>query len=148
MSEQIKVVGNLIAGEEIKAFLHSWAEVLCQLNIEKIAECCAADVSFFDASCQMQGLMSYQKMWEFYSDYFREGLKVFRREVVIHTDEHLAFVHCYSMVDQMSGVPTPGNSWCRSSMGLRKAKGKWRIVHQHVSVPVDLVTHQSKPIHF
>ncbi|MCL6235561.1 nuclear transport factor 2 family protein [Acinetobacter sp. ANC 5579] len=148
MQDKIKIVGDQQAADEILQFLANWDEVICQLKIENIAESCAADVYFFDASCEMRGLMAYQKMWEFYREYFREGLKVFRRELVIHAEPDIAFLHCYSKIDDKSGIPTPGISWCRNTIGMKKTQTQWKIVHQHISVPVDIVTHQSKVITF
>ena len=33
--------------------------------------------------------------------------------------------------------------WIRATSGLRKIKGKWLIVHDHVSVPADMATGKS-----
>ena len=148
MQGKIKILGDQQAGEEIQQFLAHWDEVICQLNIQNIAELCAADVCFFDVSCEMQGLMAYQKMWERYQNYFREGLKVYRRDLVIHADSTLAFVHCYSKIDNLNGIATPSITWCRTTIALRKIQSQWKIVHQHISVPVDVVTHRSKPLTF
>ncbi len=148
MQDKIKILGDQHIGQEIKQFLARWDEVVCQLKIQNIAELCAADVCFFDASGEMYGFMAYQKMWEAYREYFRDGLKVFRRDVVIQADTTQAFVHCYSKIDNENGVATPGITWCRSTIGLRKSDTKWKITHQHISVPVDILTHRSKPITF
>jgi SnoaL-like protein len=34
----------------------------------------------------------------------------------------------------------PSDMWLRATSGLRKMNGKWLIVHDHVSVPVDFET--------
>jgi len=34
----------------------------------------------------------------------------------------------------------PSDMWLRATSGLRKMNGKWLIVHDHVSVPIDFET--------
>ncbi|MEQ1447377.1 nuclear transport factor 2 family protein [Acinetobacter schindleri] len=34
--------------------------------------------------------------------------------------------------------------WCRTSLCLKKEKGQWKMVHQHISVPVEIETHSMK----
>jgi ketosteroid isomerase-like protein len=35
-------------------------------------------------------------------------------------------------------------SWLRSTLGFRKIDGRWRVAHQHVSVPFDMESGQAK----
>jgi ketosteroid isomerase-like protein len=53
--------------------------------------------------------------------------------VTVESDGKMAFVH------YITHVAGKGKKF-RVTDVLRKAKGKWLIVHEHVSVPVDLAT--------
>ena len=92
-------------------------------------------VNLFDVTMELQGLSSYQKVWSAYEDYFRTGLRVFRDQLNIHAEPDMAFVHGFCKIDVESGKPTPGVVWCRTTICLRKKSGKWKIIHQHVSLP-------------
>jgi ketosteroid isomerase-like protein len=35
---------------------------------------------------------------------------------------------------------TPIDMWMRYTEGLKYMNGQWRVVHEHISVPVDLTT--------
>ena len=131
----MKITGDQPAGLEILAVLNSWDKAICSLDMNQIAEHCAAEVNLFDVTMELQGLSSYQKVWSSYEDYFRTGLRVFRDQLNIHAEPDMAFVHGFCKIDVESGKPTPGVVWCRTTICLRKKSGKWKIIHQHVSLP-------------
>ncbi|HEY2203903.1 MAG TPA: nuclear transport factor 2 family protein [Pseudonocardia sp.] len=58
------------------------------------------------------------------------------RELVVNADADLAFCHS---LNRMSATPRgatePFDLWFRSTLGLRRVDGTWRIVHQHDSTP-------------
>lgn len=59
------------------------------------------------------------------------------RDLKIKADESLAF--CYSL-NHIQGVMKGGQKtdmWMRSTTCLNKVNGKWLIVHEHASEPVD-----------
>lgn len=50
----------------------------------------------------------------------------------------VAFCHC---LNHLQGTRTDGERedlWTRSTLGLRKTYGVWRIVHEHNSVPIHM----------
>jgi ketosteroid isomerase-like protein len=54
--------------------------------------------------------------------------------VVLGAD--VAFVHTLtSMTATPAGAPEPFTLWFRSTFGLRRIDGAWRLVHQHDSTP-------------
>lgn len=54
----------------------------------------------------------------------------------ISADGDLAFVHTLtSMTATPADEPKPFTLWFRSTFGLRRIDGAWRIVHQHESTP-------------
>lgn len=49
-----------------------------------------------------------------------------------------AFCHC---LNHVSGKMTGGkvfDNWMRVTVGYRKIDGKWLVVHEHVSAPIDM----------
>ncbi len=57
------------------------------------------------------------------------------RDLRITADEDVAFCHS---LNRMSGVKTDGEKadmWLRETICFRKIDGKWKITHEHESVP-------------
>ena len=91
----------------------------------------------------MSGIAAYQQLWERGLAYLRAGLRVFRDHLNVHAAPDLAFVSCYSKVDAENGAPAPDIPWCRTTLCFRKKRHQWKIVHQHISMPVDLQSGQA-----
>jgi ketosteroid isomerase-like protein len=56
-------------------------------------------------------------------------------ELTITVDGSVAFCHC---LEHIQGTRTAGehaDMWTRSTLGLRKIEGAWKITHEHNSVP-------------
>jgi ketosteroid isomerase-like protein len=86
------------------------------------------------------GRDAYRRNYEEFFAMFNGPLGVELREVRIVAAGDVAFLHCF---DRMSGTLQSGEPfdlWLRVTSGLRKIDGKWRIIHDHVSVPIYLET--------
>jgi PhnB protein len=57
------------------------------------------------------------------------------RDLKIVSDGEVAYAHS---LNHMTGTKTDGAAvdlWFRETLGLRKIDGRWRIAHEHESVP-------------
>lgn len=64
-----------------------------------------------------------------------EDIDVELRDLVIHAGPDLAFAHS---LYRLTGTRVGGAAmdlWMRSTLGLRREAGGWRIAHAHTSVP-------------
>jgi ketosteroid isomerase-like protein len=62
------------------------------------------------------------------------------QELDIAVDGDVAFARC---LNRFGGTKMDGKrvlNWLRSTFGLRKIDGRWKVVHEHVSVPFDMET--------
>lgn len=67
---------------------------------------------------------------------FDGPVRIEYREPTVVADGDVAFVHALtSMTATPAGTTEPFTLWFRSTYGLRRIDGAWRIVHQHESVP-------------
>lgn len=58
------------------------------------------------------------------------------RDLVVTVSDDLALAHgLSSMTATPNGAPAAFTLWFRSTLGLRKTDGSWRIVHEHKSTP-------------
>ena len=62
----------------------------------------------------------------------------------IETGKDVAFVYG---LERMTGKLTDGTTmdvWLRYTDGLKRIDGQWRVVHEHVSVPVDMASGKAR----
>ena len=90
------------------------------------------------APLQYRGADAYRKDYvEFLSQY--DGpIHVEYRDMRILTSGDLGIIHA---VERMTGKLKSGKTsdlWLRATSAVKKINGKWLIVHDHISVPVDL----------
>lgn len=52
----------------------------------------------------------------------------------------VGFIHALERFTGKLKNGQPSDLWLRATSGVRKINGKWLIVHDHVSVPVDFET--------
>ena len=74
--------------------------------------------------------------------YFPETFKSEHRDITIHISGDIALVHGLHHF-----VPTPadhpiGQNWMRISVCFRRIDGKWKVVHEHISVPFNTMNNQ------
>jgi ketosteroid isomerase-like protein len=84
------------------------------------------------------GWEAYKKDWEGLLVGFPGPIKFSISDLAITTDGNMAYSHSTQAID------APGNAIpklvVRVTDVYRKTGGRWQIVHEHVSVPVDLAT--------
>src|SRR5215469_9398290 len=89
---------------------------------------------------QYIGAAAYCKNWQTLLDSFDGPITVERGDLDVVADRNLAYSHC---IDHVVGTDKHGK---KLDMTLRvtdvyqKIRGRWLVVHEHVSVPVDLDT--------
>jgi uncharacterized protein (TIGR02246 family) len=89
---------------------------------------------------QHQGAEAYRKAWVGFFSHFRGTPKIAINDLSITVDGTVAFSHS---IQHVTGIDTKGNPIDRTvrvTDGYRKIEGHWRIVLEHVSVPVDVTT--------
>ena len=98
---------------------------------------------------QYIGAAAYCKNWQALLDSFDGPITVERSDLDVVADRNLAYSDC---IDHVVGTDKHGEKvdlTLRVTDVYKKARGGWRVIHEHVSVPVDLATNKpdlaSKP---
>jgi uncharacterized protein (TIGR02246 family) len=89
---------------------------------------------------QYVGAQAYRKDWENVLAMFKGPVKFEISDLAVAADQTLAYGHS---IQHISGADANGRSidlTVRVTDVYRKTNGQWLIVHEHVSVPVDLDT--------
>jgi uncharacterized protein (TIGR02246 family) len=89
---------------------------------------------------QFAGAKAYRKDWEEFLAQFKGSPKIEIADLRVVADGTLAYSHSIQHVGGTDTKGQPTDITVRVTDVYRKIKGNWLIVHEHVSVPVDLET--------
>jgi len=89
---------------------------------------------------QYKGVDAYRKDYVALFDQFAGPIHVEDRDQHIEVQGDLAFAYGLERMTGKLKDGTPVDMWMRYSEGLRFIGNDWKVVHEHVSVPVDLAT--------
>src|SRR5947207_115428 len=89
---------------------------------------------------QYVGAAAYRKDWQTFLDTFEGPITVELTDLDVAADRNLAYSHS---IQRVAGTDKQGKKLdltVRVTDVYKKARGRWYIIHEHVSVPVDLNT--------
>jgi uncharacterized protein (TIGR02246 family) len=89
---------------------------------------------------QYVGAAAYRKDWQTFLDSFEGPITVDLTELDVGADRNLAYSHS---IQRVAGTDKQGKKLditVRVTDVYKKARGRWVLIHEHVSVPVDLDT--------
>jgi uncharacterized protein (TIGR02246 family) len=89
---------------------------------------------------QYVGAKAYAKDWTEFLGIFKESFKFEISDLSVTADGTIGFGHCIQRITGTNTKGQPVDLTVRVTDVYRKIKGNWLIVHEHVSVPVDLDT--------
>jgi len=98
---------------------------------------------------QYVGWDAYKKDWQDFLATFDGPITVEMKDLSINSDGNLAYGYSFQRVAGKVKAGGPLDFTVRVTDVYRKTGGKWLIVHEHISVPVDMASGkadlQSKP---
>lgn len=100
------------------------------------------DVVAYDITppLRYEGAAAYRKSWQQFLEAYDGPLEIEIRDLKLSFSGAVAVTY---NLERISGKLKSGErseTWVRVTAVYSKKDGKWRIVHEHVSVPVDLTT--------
>ena len=129
------------AGERaIRALVDDFVKAIRAKNVERLMSMFAPDVVSFDLGPPLRhgGGEAFSDRWRALFQGFPGTLAYEVHDLQVSVADELAFSHS---LNRMAGATAGGGTvdrWLRWTACYRKADGRWRIVHEHVSVPVDV----------
>ncbi|MGC2445587.1 YybH family protein [Candidatus Binatus sp.] len=130
---------------QIQALEEQLTAAFAARDVDKIMQCYAPgdDLFVFDTIPPRQyvGAAAFRKDYEdFFATAAAGSLTIQMSDLDITTDGKLAFAHYVSHMVMTDKSGAKLEMVERTTDCLKKIKGKWLIVHEHDSVPVDLAT--------
>jgi uncharacterized protein (TIGR02246 family) len=122
---------------KIRALIDDWAKAVRAKDVDGVMSHYAAEVVTFDLAPPLQctGADALKASLEAWFPTFRGPVGYEIRDLSITTGDEAAF--CRSL-NRISGTRTDGEEtdvWLRATVGLRKIDGRWKVTHEHSSVP-------------
>jgi uncharacterized protein (TIGR02246 family) len=131
---------NTNANEEtkIRALIDSWASAMRAKNADGLVSHYAPDNVKFILASPLQytrdNPFDKKDLEEWFSS-FQGPIDYENRDLNITAGDDVAFCHS---LNRMMATTTNGSKldlWFRQTLGFRKIEGRWRITHEHSSVP-------------
>lgn len=127
---------------QIRQLYDDWAKAFRAHDIDGIMAMYAPDVVAFDfvPPLRYAGREAYRKDYEEFVAAFEGPIDVEFRDLKIVAGKEVAFVYALERISASTKGGEKIDFWGRCTTGFRKIDGKWRDIHDHCSVPVDLET--------
>ena len=124
---------------EIRALIERWAKAVRDEDRSAIRADHDPGVLMFDVPppFQSQGLDAYMATWETFFSSAGKPVAFAFHDIRVTCGEDVAFV---TAVGRCTSIDAHGKRELlefRLTMGLRKIDGRWRIMHEHHSLPAE-----------
>jgi uncharacterized protein (TIGR02246 family) len=127
---------------QIRALEGAFAAAVKARDLDAIMKVYSPDVLVFDVSPPRQyvGAAAYREDWKGFLAAFPGPIQFEVTDLVVSAGGALGYGHSIQHVSGKDAKGKPTEVTVRVTDVYRKAGGTWLIVHEHVSVPVDLDT--------
>lgn len=131
---------------EIRRLIGKWSDALEARDAGGLTADYAPEALLFDAIPPYKriGADAIREAWEHCLPYFPEAFKSEHRDIAIHVDGDVAFVHGLHHI--IAKDHPAAKSWLRVTVGYRRIEGHWKVVHEHVSLPFNPLDDRAWPI--
>jgi len=125
---------------EIRELIERFAKAFRAKDVDGCMSVFAPEIVSFDIIPPLQavGAETFVKHWQEFFESYRGPIHVEFPDVSVTAGDDVAFSYC---LHRIIGTLQNGHKtdfWLRWTAGWRKTNGNWLIVHEQVSVPVDL----------
>lgn len=123
----------------IRERIRELVDAVQTMDVDRLKAIYGPDIVSFDVGPALQslGAAAKWKNWEEAFTLLQSPLEYEVRDLTITMDGNLAFTHSFN---RLTGTFKNGERtgfWVRATCCFRKTEGRWLMVHDHVSVPLD-----------
>jgi uncharacterized protein (TIGR02246 family) len=124
---------------EILALIERWAQAVRNQDRATIREAHDADMLMFDVPPPLlsRGLDAYMATWETFFASAEKPVAFDFHDIEITAGESVAFATAIGNCVYVDPKGDRQPLQFRLTMGLRKIDGRWRVMHEHHSVPAN-----------
>lgn len=137
---------QLTSEQQIREILASWSKAVEAKNLSLVMAIYSPEIRSFDAiqKLQFRGVEVYKAHWENCMSHCGGGPSLFRMEQLeVEANADLAFSHALIHCGGTNEQGEVQGCWMRTTQCWRKTAGQWLVVHEHFSVPFDMVSNEA-----
>src|SRR5260221_4314505 len=138
MSQQpVTPVNKVNSKAEIKKIIDDFMAALCMKDVKAMMSHYAPDVVVYDVKppFQTKGAVAWKHTWEACIGYFPDSFKIEIKDLNIHVSGDVAISHYLFRLAGPEKEHNAMQTWMRTTTGYKRIQGRWKIVHEHGSVP-------------
>jgi uncharacterized protein (TIGR02246 family) len=124
----------------IRALVDGFVTAIRGRDLKGVMAVFAPNVVSFDVGGPLQhgGGETFRKRWQELFDSYQGGIDYEVRDLRIAASHDVAFSHSLNRIGGTTKSGQRTDRWLRWTACYRKTQGQWLIVHEQVSVPVDM----------
>jgi len=140
--DDVNMARDVAAESEIRHRFDELVKAIRAMDLDQVMSNYADDVVSFDVEPPLQhvGAAAKRKNWTRVFSMYQRPLHYEVRDLAVAVNDDLAFGHGLVRIGGTSQDGNRTERWLRSTTCFRKVGGNWLIVHDQVSVPLDLET--------
>jgi ketosteroid isomerase-like protein len=137
---EVNMAGDVDDESEIRHRFDELVEAIRAMDLDQVMSNYARDVVSFDVEPPLQhvGAAAKRKNWARVFSMYQRPLHYEVRDLAVAVNDGVAFGHGLVRIAGTSKDGDRTERWLRSTTCFRKIGGDWLIVHDQVSVPLDL----------
>ena len=127
---------------EITALLNQYEQDVRNKDVEDLLRLHTNNIETFDlmAPFKYSGKELLRDRIEQWFKSYDGEIKFKFQDINVETGEELSICHALIKTSGKLQSGQRSEMWTRSTLGLRKEEGQWRIFHEHTSEPIDMST--------
>lgn len=132
--------------QEIRDVIEQWRSALEARDLDRMMTDYIPDVILYDAipPYKSVGVTAIRQAWESCMPHLPD-FKSVHRDLTVTVTEDMAVVHGLHNFETAEPHPC-SQSWIRITVCYRRIDGRWRVFHEHVSLPFNPLDNQAWPI--
>ncbi|MEV4631590.1 SgcJ/EcaC family oxidoreductase [Micromonospora sp. NPDC049523] len=126
--------------EQIRALIGRWAEAVHGGDLNGVLADHAEDVVMFDVPPPyegVRGLDAYRETWPPFFEWQRGGASFEIESLEVTAGDDVAFAYALARCGTDQDLAAEPDNRLRLTFGLRREDGRWVIVHEHHSFPLN-----------
>lgn len=125
---------------QIRERLDAWTQALRAKDLDALMALYAPDTITFDLMppSQVDGAERYRQNFERWFTAMPGPIDYDMHDLRITMGDDVAFCHSLSHVKATRANGDKADYWVRVTVGFQKRSGQWLVIHDHVSMPIDM----------
>src|SRR5215208_6511999 len=132
---------------QIRERLTAWARALHAKDLNALMALYAPDVITFDLMPpqQVRGADHYRRNFEQWFAVMPGPIDYELHDLRITMGSEVSFCHSLSHVKGTRANGEKADYWVRVTVGFEKRDGQWLMIHDHISMPIDMESRKAVP---